>query len=326
MTGNGIFDRAVPRRAVIASSLPLVAAATMRPAAATTSDRPAFGAPARSESVVMSALDPDARSGFEVRLCRYPDEGLTWVWAQVFHASRVYSFTDTTWPCTRAMTPVDEAGAQYAASQAEGRIVFDRAGSRPAPRGVKLALSLGLHQNPFAPDGPGRTPVELIAEFMPVSASEGILDGRSEIKGTIGAKLRIGNRSLALACLGHYHEQVQEKPRFVDPFVYFRGWGRGIYFTMLRGAAASSSGGVLFQDGKPIRAVAFDVAPPSASRRFRIKREDGSSMQGHADATYVFGQRIYGAWRPSRIVRGEVDGIRFAGMLNDWRPEKLPYI
>jgi hypothetical protein len=49
-------------------------------------------------------------------------------------------------------------------------------------------------------------------------------------------------------------------------------------------------------------------------------------MQGHADATYVFGQRIYGAWRPSRIVRGEVDGIRFAGMLNDWRPEKLPYI
>jgi hypothetical protein len=256
---------------------------------------------------------------------------VTWAWAQVFDRHQVYSFTDPSWVATRDATSVEADRVQYASAQGGAFIAFERLGSRAAPGSASMRLNLGLHRNPFAPDGQGTVPVTIEAAFQPHSSADGILDGRSEIKGKVNARIVIAGRERNLVAQGHFHEQQQETPRFVDPFVYFSGWGERINFTLILGVPSSrngapSSGGIVFQDGKPRRSTGFSIEPPSASRRFSVNLDDGTVLEGKADARYVYGQRIYGAWRPSRIVTGMFAGRRMTGMLNDWLPDRLPYI
>ena len=292
---------------------------------------PVFGSRARSESVLMAAYEPDARLGFLVRLCRYPQSGVTWAWAQVFDRQQVYSFTDPAWGAERDATAVEADRVRYESAQGDAFIAFERLGSRAAPRSASMRLNVGLHRNPFAPDGPGRVPVTIEAAFQPHASADGLLDGRSEIKGRVNAHIVIAGHKRNLVTQGHFHEQQQETPRFVEPFIYFSGWGERINFTLILGVPASgngaaASGGVVFQDGKPKKSTGFSIEPPAASRRFRVDFDDGTALHGVADARYVYGQRIYGAWRPSRIITGELAGRRIAGMLNDWLPERLPYM
>lgn len=328
---NSSIGKDLIRRTLLKSTVPLLTCATGLSAQAGSIVSPVFGSRARSESVLMSALEPDARLGFLVRLCRYPESGVTWAWAQVFDRHQVYSFTDPSWVATRDATAVEGDRVQYVSAQGEAFIAFERLGSRAAPGSASMRLNLGLHLNPFAPDGPGRVPVTIEAGFQPHSSADGLLDGRSEIKGKVNARIVIAGRARALVAQGHFHEQQQETPRFVDPFVYFSGWGDRINFTLILGVpssgnGAASSGGIVFQDGKPRRSTGFSIEPPSASRRFSVKLDDGTVLEGRADARYVYGQRIYGAWRPSRIVTGTFAGRRMTGMLNDWLPDRLPYI
>lgn len=327
---NTSISKDLDRRTLLKAAVPLLACAAGWPAQAGAVVQPAFGTRARSESVLMAAIDPEARLGFLARLCRYPGSGVTWAWAQVFDHQQVYSFTDPSWGATRDATSVDADRVQYESAQGGAFVAFERLGSRTAPGSAAMRLNVGLHRNPFAPDGQGSVPVMIEAGFQPHSSADGLLDGRSEIKGKVNARIVIAGRERRLVAQGHFHEQHQETPRFVDPFIYFSGWGDRINFTLILGVPSSgngsaSSGGVVFQDGKPRRSTGFSIEPPSASRRFSVKLDDGTVLEGQADARYVYGQRIYGAWRPSRIVTGTFAGRRMTGMLNDWQPERLPY-
>ncbi|MFN9356017.1 MAG: hypothetical protein ACK6A4_04200 [Alphaproteobacteria bacterium] len=328
---NTSIGRDLKRRTLLKSAVPLLACAAGLPLQAGAVVNPPFGSRARSESVLMAAFAPDARLGFLVRLCRYPGSGVTWAWSQVFDRHQVYSFTDPAWGATRDATSVEADRVQYASAQGGAFIAFERLGSRAAPGSASMRLNLGLHRNPFAPDGPGRVPVTIEAGFQPHSSADGIIDGRSEIKGKVNARIVIAGRARTLVAQGHFHEQQQETPRFVDPFVYFSGWGERINFTLILGVpsagnGAASSGGIVFQDGKPRRSTGFSIEPPSASRRFSVKLDDGTVLEGRADARYVYGQRIYGAWRPSSILNGMCAYRRMTGMINAWLPDRLPYI
>lgn len=319
------------RRSVLQSAVPLLVCAAGLPAQASSVVTPPFGSRARSESVLMAAFAPDARLGFLVRLCRYPESGVTWAWAQVFDRHQVYSFTDPAWRATRDATAVEADRVTYASAQGEAFIAFERLGSRASPASAAMRLNVGLHRNPFAPDGQGTVPVTIEAAFQPHSSADGLLDGRSEIKGQVNARIVVAGGERKLVAQGHFHEQQQETPRFVDPFIYFSGWGERINFTLILGVpssgnGAASSGGIVFQDGKPRRSTGLSIEPPSASRRFSVKLDDGTALEGRADARYVYGQRIYRAWRSSSIVTGTFAGRRMTGMLNDWLPARIPYI
>lgn len=328
---DSMMGMPLKRRTLLRVAVPFLGCAAGLPLQAAALVKPAFGARTRSESVLMAAFDPETRGGFLVRLCRYPGSEVTWAWAQVFDRQQVYSFTDPSWVSTRDITSVEADRVQYVSGQDKALVTFLRQGPRAAPGSATMRMNLGMHRNPFAPDGEGKVPVTIEAAFQPVSSADGLLDGRSEIKGQVSARIVLAGRTINLVAQGHFHEQQQENPRFVEPFIYFSGWGERINFTLILGVPASrngaaSSGGIVFQDGKPKKSTGFAIEPPAASRHFRIGFDDGTALEGIADARYVYGQRIYGAWRPSSIFTGELAGRRISGMLNDWIPARLPYL
>lgn len=285
--------------------------------------RPALGVDTWSESASLVGISTSGEKGFSVRLCRYPDVGVSWLWATVFDAPHVYAYSQVDLPCERDHTDLDAKAVRYGVRTGAASIWIDRHGPRSSPVAVRMRAALPMRATARVGRATGPHHVGLSAEFVPLTVNEGMLEGRTELKGVVNATVTINGREERLTVGGHFHEQPQPSARWTEPFVYASGWGRKFSFTVIRGVR--SSGGYMFRDRRAEKVIDFVITRPAALRALRMVLESGAVIQGSMRTTLRYDLRIYDDWRNSEVSVGAIDERGCVATINDWLGRAIRY-
>lgn len=274
-----------------------------------------------SEAVYLDVVSSDGTEAVIVRLCRYPADGIAWLWAHVFEQGRVCAFTQHDLRCDVRATPIDADRVRYPIEGDHGRAVFEREGPVAAPRLAKLHGDFEMHDSRHAPHGGGPILAEIDARFSPLGASVSNLPGRSESLGTVEAEVRLGTRAWRIRGGGQLHEQVQSMPRFEEPFVYgtLRGAASCVFVRGMRGAR-----GFWIDSGRQVTIDRVELSPPGSARTIVLHCEDGL-REGVLRTTYDYTIPIDARRRPGTIVVGEVSGVAVSGCVNDYLVDRIDY-
>lgn len=280
------------------------------------------GQPLASEAVMLACATPDASHAMFLRLCRYPTEGIVWMWARLITPNGNWYLNDNYLPCSNAAADVEATSVEYATADGQ-TMCFCRHGARANPTscGVSAAMTMHREEN----DGTTAAPaaVSIRAEFAPMRGYAGLIADRTEIMGRAHVEITAGEESCVFDALGQFHEQPQLAARFVTPFTYASLWGEKISSVAL--FTESISGGYVFRGSQAWRANAFRISAPGTRRPLSLALEDGSKVNLVAHRVHQYHIPIYRRLWHGSFVTIEHDGDRFAGMINDWCEESLPY-
>ncbi|NJN52584.1 MAG: hypothetical protein HC809_13345 [Gammaproteobacteria bacterium] len=267
-------------------------------------------------------MTADASQALVMRMCRYPADGVAWVWGHLFERGRVFAFTQHDVPCSVRDTPLDEAAVIYAIEAPHCRLRVERQGLVGAVRDAWAKGAFEMHDSRHAPLGAGPILVEIDALFTPRAPAVSNLDGRSEVLGIAQAKVTIGTRTWALEGTSQFHEQVQTRPRFDTPFTYatLRGETAGTVFIR----NASGVRGHWIESNQATRIERIELSPPGATRTIILHGGD-RSRTGVLRTAYDYTIPIGAGIRPGTVVTGEIDGVQVAGCVNDFLPDQLRY-
>ena len=119
-----------------------------------------------SESVYADCVSEDGQSGFIIRLCRYPEQNTSWLWAHAFFPGHLLAYNDNYLPCPNGITRVEESDVTYALT-GEPSVVFKRMGPRDQPLGARVTCAVTAHPDPEALNGPGPISLQIEAELLP---------------------------------------------------------------------------------------------------------------------------------------------------------------
>jgi hypothetical protein len=290
------------------------------------------GEPIYSESVYLDGVTADGRSGFVLRIGRFPEARVAWLWGHVFTPQTgMLAFLDHQAPDSDARTVVESDEATYRGSSGSGEeqasLAIVRSGSRLSPRGATLSARWPMRSVVGQASEPaGATWVALQASWQPRHPVFESLTGRSEALGVTEAKLRFEEREVSVRGFGHFHEQHQEAPRFTTPFVY--ATLRGVRFSCVAMRSRGADRGFAVRDpgSPPIAISKLGISPPGESRRLRLELADGSVLLGMLEATYRYTNPLFGVTRQASVVRGEVGGEPVTGCVNDFLESELEYL
>lgn len=262
-----------------------------------------------SESVLLTAIARDARTGVFARLCRYPDAGVAWLWVHVVAGGRSWTFVDDDAPCSSDHLDLDSDEIAYDARPAADA-VWRRSGTRLAPTGASLDLSL--------PDA------TIHVSFTPTHAAGGTLPGRTEVLGKSVVRATVEGRSVDFEGVGQWHEQEQSAPRFLVPFTYASLAGDDTAMIGLIGPRAS--GGFLRGRGTDAVLRRMSIAPTGGADTsgFAIEAETdtGDEIRGTAEVGHAYTLPVYGRQWSGTFVTAEIEGRRVAGFVNRWNPSE----
>ncbi|HXW83446.1 MAG TPA: hypothetical protein VEJ86_03510 [Candidatus Binataceae bacterium] len=277
------------------------------------------GKPVETEAVMLVFATADARNLLSLRLCRYPTEDTSWLWARVITPGGAWSRFDNYLPCTADRSAIESADVRYAL--ADNSLVYRRIGPRANPTSCAVDGILELSEE----DSAHRTvPVEIHATLMPRASHAGFNARRTEIMGLARATVRAAGSTWIVEGLGHFHEQPQVEPRFTIGFTYASFWGETISGVTL--FSEGPNGGQLHRGGRALRVARFEVSAPAPERTVKFSLDSGETLYGSARVVHQHTISTYGKpWR-GHFVAGEIAGERYAGMINDWRSETLPYL
>ena len=272
-----------------------------------------------SESVLLTAISSDARTGVFARLCRYPDAGVAWLWVHVVADGRSWSLVDDDAPCGPDHLDLDGDEITYDARPA-AEAVWRRLGTRHAPQTASLELSVALTADGAdAADGP--VDVRVQVTFTPGHATGGSLPGRTEVLGRSTMRGTVDGHSIDFDGIGQWHEQEQSSPRFLVPFTYVSLAGDGL--ALLGLIAPRGSGGFVRGEGTDAVLRQISVEPTgSGPHGFTIeaKTDGGDTIRGDAQIGHAYTLAVYGRPWSGTFVTAEVAGRRLAGFVNRWNP------
>lgn len=277
-----------------------------------------------SESVYADAVSLDGRAGFIVRLARYPSLGQSRVWCHAFSGDRVFAFTDHEAPCSDSVTDLKADVADYGGDGTPLRL--QRFGERLGPTHCRIEAEVLAHRSAHPDHGPGSVPLRVEATFAPGHAPVSSLVGRSEVLGAVEATLRMGEETVPLQTLGHFHEQVRETPRWQAPFCYATLRGSDFFSVAIkleRGAV-----GFVVRGAETSRVEGFEIDAPAqepASRVAELILESGERLRGEYRDTHVYSVPIDDVRRRGSLVAGEMGARAVSGCVNDYLPERLSY-
>lgn len=280
-----------------------------------------------SESVYLDLVTADGRSGFVVRIGRFPEARVAWLWGHVFTPETgMLAFLDHEAPDSESRTAVEAEDVRYSGTSGQdvaggASIELSRSGPRLAPKEAGLAARLPLRISRPSGDASKLAVAELHATFRPRHPVFESLTGRSEVLGATEATLQLAGDEVPLRGFGHFHEQHQEGPRFTTPFTYASL--RGVRFSCIaiqsRGARGADRGFAVREPGSPAVAISkIEIGEPADSRRLRLELADGSVRLGMLSATYRYTNALFGVERQASVVRGEVGGEPVTGCVNDF--------
>lgn len=275
------------------------------------------GAEAWSESLMLLHFDEALRNGISVRVSRYPDQNVTWVWCHVLFDGQLYSYTERRLPCTALRNTAEVATGKYDSAGAGVR--FARIGLAAMLESIQLSTQNLCHAGGSDRDGPGEVPVGIEATFRPSALKDNLPAGRSEWTGIADIQLSVAGKRLRLTGIAKAHEQIQTAPRFNAPFTYAMTWSETASFIATASPARRYGN---LEIGGIDRAVSrFEPGAPAAVRPFRVILADGETLTGTATRVARYDVPVFDRLWNGNIVRVELGDLRLIGMMNDWRPE-----
>jgi len=311
MTRHLDEGRSIARRTVLAA-VPALAAG---PALATPSlDVRVRGSRAYSESAMVMSVAADGSSALTLRFCRFPAEGLTWLWCHLLVDGQLYAFTSHDLPCSDERL-ADAPRAAYGAAPLNAGLA--RVGRGHDLSDVWLHADLRFHRSRNAPHGPGSVRGRFRGRFYPVDAlATQVLDGRDEVYGAFRAQVEIAGRRFVHEGPAKFHEQRQAAPRFETPFCYAWLAGPTAAATTLLIPPGATGGWRLDGVETPLADMTLD--PPAAERRAAWRLRDGRILPGRLRALVRYEIPIYDRVWLGSFVRGDCDGRPVVGAMNDW--------
>jgi hypothetical protein len=267
-----------------------------------------------SESAMVMSVSADGASALTLRICRFPQVDLTWLWCHLVRDGRMWAMTNHVLPCTAARL-ADQPDARYFAPQMDAELV--RTGKGAGLRGVRLAADLPFFEGASAPLGPGNVRGTVSGTFAPTHAlAAQVLKDRDEVYGTFSGEIAVGGQRWRHEGVAKWHEQSQTGPRFGPPFCYSWLGGPGIACTTLL-TAQGASGGFVF--GATEEGLAdMRVDPPGGDRSVAYRLASGRRLAGRLSAIVRYEIPIYERRWQGSFVRGIVDGKPIVGVMNDW--------
>ena len=269
-----------------------------------------------SESVYADCVSPDGKTGFMLRLGRYPDQNTSWLWAFAFLPDRTYGYNDHYLPCPGDALPVEEPDLSYELI-GDAQAVFQRKGSRDKPAGARVSVSVNVTGDVRVPHGPGSEPMIVEADFLTRHMPWRINPYRSEWIGDVEGTIAISGNLISVKGLGHWHEQHQKAPRFQIPFVYLSL--RGEDLTFVGTATEPNDLGYLVSEGETKKIRKIEIAPPAESRNIRLTLKDNATLEGVIKTVHHYSVPIYRLRRPGTLVTARFGGGRLSGCVNDWQ-------
>jgi len=304
----------LPSRRWVAAGLPAVALAGGAAAQGAAQPRTVQGLTTYSESAMVMSVSADGSSALTLRICRFPEVNLTWLWCHIVRDGRMWAMTNHALPCTTDRL-ADRPDAVYRASQMNATL--DRAGKGAGLKAVRLSADLPFFEGTAAPLGPGKIPGTVGGLFTPTHAlAASVLQDRDEVYGTFAGGIAVGGRSWRHEGVAKWHEQRQTGPRFGPPFCYSWLGGPGLAATTLL-VARGAAGGWVFGDAEDALAD-MAVDPPGAARSVAYRLKSGRTMHGKLTALVRYEVPVYDRRWQGSFVRGVVDGRPVVGVMNDW--------
>lgn len=276
------------------------------------------GADAWSESLMLLHFDEALNNGISVRVSRYPDQNVTWVWCHVLFEGQMYSFTERRLPCSPTRNTAELATGRYDAAGAG--VSFVRTGPVAKLENMQLSIEGLCHAGGSDQDGPGAVPVVIEAAFRPVSLKGNPRPGRSEWTGSADIQISVAGKRQRLTGIAKAHEQTQTAPRFDVPFTYAMTWSETASF--IATASSARRNGNLEIGGVDHAVSLFAPGAPGAVRSFRVVLGSGETLRGTATRVARYDVPVFDRLWNGNIVRVELGDHRLIGMMNDWRPEE----
>lgn len=275
-----------------------------------------------SESVHSGLASPDGATRLTVRLCRYPDLGLAWVWTHARTPAGFFSHVEHMAPCTRVHSPQGTEHVRY--SDAAETIVFERWGPVSKPQRASVSGRSKPRRSTTSRFGAGEHDLSFRIDFSPARLYSGLNAGRTEVFGRSRASITIDGVTTEVEGPAQFHEQRQSTPRFTAPFCYTSLWGEDAASTLL--ISPRRRDGYLLEGDKSTEANAIRLDPPGgAARLIALKMADGRVVEGEAKVTQAYTLPIVGqTWR-GHMIDAEVGGRRYFGQMNDFLTEQVPY-
>ncbi|RAK65608.1 hypothetical protein [Phenylobacterium kunshanense] len=307
------FDhgRKIARRTLLAAGPALAAGQAL---ASSPPDVRVRGGKAYSESAMVMSVAADGSSAMTLRFCRFPVEGLTWLWCHILVDGQLYAFTRHDLPCTGERL-ADTPAAAYGAAPLKAGLA--RTGRGRDLSDVQLHADLRFHRSRNAPHGPGAVHGRFMGRFYPVDALDTqVLEGRDEVYGAFRAQVEIAGRRFVHEGPAKFHEQRQTAPRFETPFCYAWLAGPTAAATTLL-IPPGATGGWRF-DGVEAPLADMTLDPPGSERRAAWRLKDGRVLPGRLRALIRYEIPIYDRNWQGSFVTGECDGRPVVGAMNDW--------
>lgn len=270
-----------------------------------------------SESLMLLHFDEALSNGISVRVSRYPDNNVTWVWCHVLFEGQMYSFTERRLSCAPTHNTGDLATGRY--ESAGAGISFVRSGPVTQLESMQLSIQNLCHAGGSDQDGPGEIPVVIEAVFHPVSLKGNPRPGRSEWTGNADIQISVGGRVQRLTGIAKAHEQTQTAARFAEPFTYAMTWSETASF--IATASSVRRNGNMEIGGVDHAVSLFAPGAPGAVRAFTVVLDSGETLTGTATRVARYDVPVFDRLWNGNIVRVELGDHRLIGMMNDWRPE-----
>ncbi len=301
------------RRTVILSSLAAGGCGTW--VASAPPDRRFANLETLSESVHSGVASDDGQMRLTMRLCRYPQQELAWVWMHARTPEGFFSFVDHLAPCGTEPTPVGAAATRY--TDWIGSLVFERQGAMDKPTSVSAEGRCLARKTEASAFGDGEHRMRAGIAFSPQRLYQGLNKGRTEVFGRAKATVIIDGKTTEFEGPAQFHEQQQTTPRFTAPFCYMTLWGQDAASTML--IAPKRRDGYLLEGDKSTEVENVTLDPPGAARRaIQVKLADGRALEGEVEIVQAYTIPLVGnTWR-GHMVKVRLGERTFMGHVNDY--------
>ena len=266
----------------------------------------------QSDSVHSGVSSEDGSKRLTVRLCRYPELGLAWIWIHARTPEGMWSYVDHLSPAREetAMT-----GGRLYADDAKS-LVFERRGEAGKPTSVRISGWCMARKTSTSAFGKGDQHLELSVAFSPERAYSGLNKGRTEVFGRSKAIINVDGREIEIEGPAQFHEQGQTNPRFTAPFCYMTLWGNGAASTML--IAPKRRDGYLLEGDGSTEVTDVIVDPPAMQRKLKVTLADGRVLDGEARVIQPYTLPIVGTTWRGHMVNVELGGRSYRGHINDF--------
>lgn len=268
-----------------------------------------------SESVYADCVSPDGTTGIMLRLCRYPNQSTSWLWAFAFLPEKIYGYNDHYLPCPDEVSPVEEPELTYEQT-GESTAIFHRKGSRDVPLGAYVSVAVRAHGGSQAPHGQGTESMRIEADLHPRHLPWRMNRYRSEWIGEVEGTIWIGESDFKIQGLGHWHEQHQKAPRWQVPFTYISL--RGEDLSLIGSAMEPNDLGHVVGSSDPKKIIKIETDPPADHRNIRLTLEDDSTLEGSIKTIHRYLVPVYTRWRPGTLVTARIGEHELSGCVNDW--------